>query len=481
MRRFKTFATINEASVMKSDYVAGHKVVFNGKGFKELLQLGYKKGDIFELVGPGQKVALSVGKADAPNEKFLLGPDGKIIQMNGADGFKSTSFTHHKESGAMPSGAEWEDIIVYAYNNLKGQSTDPETEEVALKYWDKYSDNANEIAKNFDKKLKAKRLVQTGRGIGAVSLGPIWKESGAKNKTPKTDIASSDFKEKISLKKGGGSQLASAEKKEAIAIVKAALANMGNDKKFASDLVGGIEEKMTALISKETVTNLSAKSKAGDTSAEVVDFQEKDKGNKELSQMLETYINQDTAINQLFSKHIVLEASTGNQKFGSPTSPAAANLLGKFDPAGPVVLEPIETIHDPIIIKYAASVKPYVAFKKGSGNSPAYSAMRFSIKEDVQTFQDIVLEELGNVDGLLTEDYLAEGPLDMLRKAGRAAKNIGKDMIAKVGNVIKVVLKKVLAILKKIASLGKKMFSSLMKFLGLEIGFTSNIIGEVSL
>ena len=126
-------------------------------------------------------------------------------------------------------------------------------------------------------------------------------------------------------------------------------------------------------------------------------------------------------------------------------------------------------------------LKPYVAFKKGSGNSPAYSAMRFSIKEDVQTFQDIVLEELGNVDGLLTEDYLAEGPLDMLRKAGRAAKNIGKDMIAKVGNVIKVVLKKVLAILKKIASLGKKMFSSLMKFLGLEIGFTSNIIGEVSL
>ena len=179
-----------------------------------------------------------------------------------------------------------------------------------------YADNANEIAKNFDKGLKAKRLVQTGRGIGAVSLGPIWKESGAKNKTPKTDIASSDFKEKISLKKGGGSQLASAEKKEAIAIVKAALANMGNDKKFASDLVGGIEEKMTALISKETVTNLSAKSKAGDTSAEVVDFQEKDKGNKELSQMLETYINQDTAINQLFSKHIVLEASTGNQKFG---------------------------------------------------------------------------------------------------------------------------------------------------------------------
>ena len=37
--------------------------------------------------------------------------------------------------------------------------------------------------------------------MGPITLGPIWKESGAKNKTPKTDIASSDFREKISLKK----------------------------------------------------------------------------------------------------------------------------------------------------------------------------------------------------------------------------------------------------------------------------------------
>lgn len=480
MRKFKTF--ISEASVMKPDYVVGHKVIFNGKGFKELLQLGYKKGDIFELVGPGQKVALTVGKDDAPFEKFLLAPDGKIIHMKGAAGYKSSSFTHDKGAGAMPSGAEWEDLIVYAYNNLKGQPTDPETEEVALKFWEMYADNANEIAKNFDKGLKAKRLVQTGRGIGAVSLGPIWRESGAKNKTPKTDIASADFKEKISLKKGGGSQLASAEKKEAIAIVKAALAEMGNDKKFASDLIGNIEEKMTTLISKESVTSLSDQSKGGmEKSAAVIDFEKKDKGNKELSAMLESYINQDTKTNALFAKHVVLEASTGNHKFGTSTSKAAANLLGKFDPAGPVVLEPIETINDPIIIKYASSVKPYVAFKKGGGNSPAYSAMRLAIKEDVETFQDIVLEELGNVDGLLTEDYLAEGPLDMLKRAAARAKDIGAGLVNKVKNAIKAVMAKVVKVLKKIASLGKKMFASLMKFLGLEISFTTNIVGEVSL
>ena len=69
----------------------------------------------------------------------------------------------------------------------------------------------------------------------------------------------------------------------------------------------------------------------------------------------------------------------------------------------------------------------------------------------------------------------------MLRRASKAAKNVGKDLLNKVGNAIKIVLKKVIGILKKIATLGKKMFSSLMKFLGLEIMTTTNIVGEVSL
>ena len=480
MRKFKSF--ISEASIMKPDYVNGHKVTYKGSGFSELDKLGYKKGDVFEIVGETPRVDLAVGKEGSDFTKYLKGPDGKIILLRGGLSYKASSFTHYKEGGEMPSGAEWEDLIVYAYNELNGQKTSSETEEVAMKYWDKYKDNARAIAKNFNSGLASNRLVQTGRGIGAVSLGPIWKESGAKNKTPKTDIASADFKEKISLKKGGGSQLASAEKKEAIAIVKAALAEMGNEKKFATDLVANIEDKMTKLISNETVTSLAAQSKGGmEKSAAVIDFEKKDKGNKELSDMLQSYINQDTEANALFSKYVVLEASTGNNKFGSPNSKAAANILGKFEVNGNVVLEPINNIHDPIIKKYAATVKPYVAFKKGGGGSPAYSAMRFSIKEDVQTFRDLVLEELSNVDGLLTEDFLAEGPFDMIKGAVSKAKSFGKALLDKVKNAIKVIIQKVGAILKKIASLGKKMFSSLMKFLGLDIMFANNIPAEVSL
>ena len=483
MKRFKSFANLSEATIMKPDYVIGAKVVWKGEGFAELTKMGYKKGDVFEVTGSSSKPDLVVGKDSASHEKFLKAPDGKILHLRGGIGYKSSSFTQHKEGGGMPSGAEWEDLIVFAYNNLNNQKTDPATEEVAMKYWTGYQSQAEQIAKNFNKGLSAAALVQTGRGgaIGSVSLGPIWSKQGARDKTPKTDIASSDFKEKISLKKAGGSQLASAKKKEAIAIVEAALTEMGNEKKFATDLVSNMEEKMTTLISGTTVTSLKQKAKDGEKTDEVIDFQAKDKQNKELSDMLMGYMNQDTAANQMFSKYVVLEASTGNNKFGSSQSRAAANLLGKFEIGGKVVLEPINNIHDPIIKKYATTVKPYVAFKSGGGGAPAYSSLRLGIKEDVQTFRDVVLEELGTVNGLLTEDYLCEGPLDMLKKAAAAAKNIGTSLLNKVKQAIVAVMKKVKAILSKIAALGKKMFGSLMKFLGLQISFASNIPGDVSL
>ena len=80
MRRFKTFASINEASLMKPDYVIGHKVVWKGTDFAELGKLGYTKGDVFEIVSGG-KVEVSVGKETGEIEKFIKGPDGKVIRL----------------------------------------------------------------------------------------------------------------------------------------------------------------------------------------------------------------------------------------------------------------------------------------------------------------------------------------------------------------------------------------------------------------
>jgi hypothetical protein len=485
MKRFKTFKSLSEATIMKPDYIPGVKIVWKGTSTPEFDKAGYKKGDVFEVVSGAAKIAGELGSKTGEYEKFLKAPDGKVYHLRGSKGYKSSDFIQHKEGGGMPSGAEWEDLIVFAYNQLNDQKTDPSTEEAAMKYWDGYKDQSFQIAKNFKSGLSAKALVHTGRGgaVGTVTLGPLWNFSRA-DKTPKTDIASNDFKERISLKKAGGSQLASAAKAESIAIVKAALSEMGNEKKFAQDLVSDMESKMERLISNQTVTALKQSAAKGLSNPEISDFQAKDKQNKELSALLSSYMNQNTAANSLFSKHIVLEAATGNHKFGSPKAKAAANMLGKFEIGGKVVLEPINSINDPIIQKYAKTVKPGITFKSGGGGAPAYSSLRLNITakgESVQSFRDVIVEELSKVDGLLTEDYLCEGPFDMLKRAGAKAIGVGKNLVAKVQKAIKAVMAKTKAILKKIAAVGKQMFSQLMKFLGLEISQAVNIPGGVSL
>ena len=478
-RNFRTY--LSEASILKPDYVEGHKFAWNGKGIKEFEQAGYKRNDTFTVV-TGSDGATLIGNADADNEKYLQGPDGKVWHFKGGLSFKATSFTHVKESGGTPSGAEWENLIVYAYNNLKDTTTDEETQEVALKYWERYGKISEEIAKNFDRDLKAKQLVQTGRGLGNVKLGKFWKEAGATNKTPKTDIASSNFVEKISLKKGGGSQLISAEKKEAVAIVNAALYEMGSNAAFATKLTAALEDKMTRLVSNEAVTSLQKRTERGDKDAAVIDYQKKDKDHKELSAMLQEAIKGASEANNLFARHVVLEAATGNNKFGSPSSKAAANVLGKFDiKTYQVDVKEITSIDSPIIIEYAQKVRPYVAFKKGSAGSAAYSAMRLGLSEGY-TFQKLVTEELSNIQGFyLTEDILNEGPMGMIRRAGAYAKKMGmaaKRALDAAVNKIVLKLKKVFAV---IAKKGKNMMAALMKFLGVQVSMASGIPAEVNL
>ena len=468
---------LDEASVMKPDYVAGHEFIFNGKGIKELS--AYKSGDVFTIVPPTKNATL-VGKEDGTEKKFLKAPDGKVFEFRGGVGFKASSFTHNKAAGKPPSGAEWEDLIVYAFNEMNGQSTDRETKEVAMKFWDFYEDQANVVAKAFKSKIKSKRLVQTGRGMGKVSLGPFWTEAGAGNKTPKTDIAGADYKEKFSLKKEGGSQLISAGKEESIAIVNAALSDLGEDAKFAQELVEAMETGMSKLVSKETVTALKQQTKAGSKSKAVLDFQEKDQQNKELSDMLATHING----NRKFAQYLVFEASTGNHKFGSPSSPAAANYLAKFDPAkGTVEVEDISSVDSKLIKQYASKAKPYVAFKKGGANSAAYSAFRLGLNSSYEpSFSDILIEELSaDFSHLLTEELLQEGPMDWLRKVGDAAKEMGASAVNKLKSALTKAWRRVRATFVKIKKMGKRMFSALMNFFGIEIASARGIPGEVNL
>jgi len=479
MKSFKSISGLTEASILKPDYVSGQKFIYGG-GIKELNR--YKKGDIFVIVSPTKNFTL-IGKENSALEKYLEAPDGKVFLFKGGASTHSTKFTHSKSGGGTPSGAQWESLIVYAYNNLKSEETERDTREIAERFWANYAPISNKIARNFDRALNANKLVQTGGGGIKVSLGKFWRQTGASNKTPKTDIASSDFKEKLSLKKSGGSQLISAQKKEAMSIVLSALSECGTDAKFARPLINSIEKNMTQLVTNETVTSLKRRKKAGDTDADVLDFSKKDEGNKELTDLMSNYLSN----NELFRKHIILEAATGNHKFGGSNSKAAANLMGMFDVgSSKVKVAPVRSINDSIVVQYSNKIKPFVAFKKGSASSSAYSSFRITlpkqeINEDL-TFTDIIVEELSKVDNsILTEDFLSEGPLDMLKRAREFASKTGKSMVQKVAKVLDVVIKRMKQALSKIVSAGKKMFSMLLKFFGFEISDTRGIVSEISL
>ena len=470
-----------EASILKPDYVIGHKFLYKG-GIKEMDKEGFKHGDIFVAVKPTKK-AIFIGDEEGANEKYLQSGK-KVFHVKGGLGYKSAYFNHVKESGGTPSGAQWEELIIFEYNILNGKDNDSDIIRTAESF-PLHLDIAKVIAKNFNKKLKENHLVSTGKGGIPNKISSLYKDSGASNTTPKTDIAGIKFSEKISLKKEGGSQLMSGAKGESIATVRAALSMMGDHKGFANGLISEMETKMNSLITTETVTSLNKRTKEGEKDEAILDFQQKDADNKELSAILENYINNNTKVNELFSQNIVLEASTGNVKFSE--GKAAANLLGKFDvSSGAVVVEPITSISDPIIKKYASSVKPYVAFKKGGGNSPAYSAMRMSLKEHfgIDNISTIQINELKTIDGyetLLTEDYLDENFLSQLKKAGNWAKEFGSKTWNKFQKVIKKVMDSIKKALKKIANMGKRMFEAVMAFFNVEISNTRGIVTEVSL
>ena len=106
------------------------------------------------------------------------------------------------------------------------------------------------------------------------------------------------------------------------------------------------------------------------------------------------------------------------------------NLLGKFDiNTKKVEVEPITSINDKIIKKYASQINPYIAFKKGGGNSPAYSTMRIGLKEHygIDDFKTMVVNELTTMDGfdlLLTEEVLEEGAFDIIKRVGTGQKKL---------------------------------------------------------
>ena len=109
------------------------------------------------------------------------------------------------------------------------------------------------LAQNFKDKIGSSAMQQYGAGKSSASLSDIWKTpaegvSGGTDGTPKTDMFNGDYN--ISLKKAGGSQLASAAGGETIATFYAALSYLSKDKqgdKLITGLMSAIEKNFEKL------------------------------------------------------------------------------------------------------------------------------------------------------------------------------------------------------------------------------------------
>ena len=335
-----------------------------------------------------------------------------------------------------------------------------------------YHETARVIADKFNSKIKSNELVHTGAGGLKPTLGKIWQEEGASNTTPKTDIASKDFNERISLKKEGGSRLASPEKKEAVAIVKAALKHCGQmDKNFGKELTAKMYSHMEKLSTTETVTSLNKRLKAGEEDSATKEFSKVDEQNKELSKYLEEVINHDKSVGGKFTKALVWEATTGAEKFGSKDDKSFANKIAKFDLSGNIEYHDVKSPNSKIIKTYSDKLKPYVSFKKGGGNSP-YSALQLALEQKEHkpiTANRIFIEELEKEGlGSLMEESQVMLDEDILATLKKTASSIGsgmKKMTDKVIKAFKNALKRIKGFLSKIAKMGAEMFRKLLSFL----------------
>jgi hypothetical protein len=455
---------LNEASFLDPKYKPGHQIIVaTPPPFAKKL----KKGDVLTIV---TDKAGDPDYGDGEYEKTLQFPDGtefKIASKNA--GYASSYFTHLKSGKAMPSGEDWESLIIVAYNNkFEGYEW-----ERAEKFWADYGNDAKTIAESFRKKIKSKSLSQLGASTAA--LNSDW---GGSNKTPKTDILGSSD-ERISLKKAGGSQLMSGGQEEALATFAAAMKSVGENKpKILDSFLNTLEDKMGRLSQKGTI---SALQDLRDSGQKLTPDQEKSIAEMEQLQLNAQEINKDMSSvfkDIYFKSCFCFEAATGTNKFADKN--AIANELIEFNPGNGKITAhlPMKKIKDATPLAQSNSF--YVSFKTGGGGSKPYLALRTKkmskkqmLGEEVDTFRDIVVEEFSKSEygmSMLNEANRQQlNEFEIFNKLSKGLKNVSSKIKSQAKKILDTILKRIKQAFDAIKRLGKGMFNGIMHFLGMEV------------
>ena len=413
-------------------------------------------------------------------------------------------------SSGQPKGADWEDIITHHYNNLIGYpGHDPKATKAVQEKWDDFDEIGQTIAKNFKSEGLTEPMIQYGAGKSKSNLSAFWQNpakgvKGGTDGTPKTDMYTSNYQ--ISLKKAGGSQLASGGQGETLATFYAALQHFSTISKEGKAV---IDEVMKAI--KDNFEKLSTNYSKGDLEKIAKDKKKQGKLADKDKTALEQYITTEQ-FHKDFNKEItpkldeitdakefkewfIFEAMSGYSKFKEKR--AVASVCMEFSADNGKVTKFIEVAPNGLtkglskanisgkIKDIASGAKIYAAWKSSGGNP--YSVLRVSSYGEDENFDEMTLR--GCIRKTIHEDKISQaflreevGQLDEFKFIGRTfdrIKKMGKNAILWVKNLITKIMKAVTQALNKIKKMGKKIFEAIFKFVGLEATVGSTIPNEI--
>ena len=377
-------------------------------------------------------------------------------------------------SSGNPRGEDWESLIAVAVNKINGLKwSEGEEWKRAEKFWADYETASMKLGNAFVKELKIKGLLKQ-LGSATLDTNKDWKGI---NKTPKTDLLYG--KQKISLKKSGGSQLMSAGKDESISTFEAAMSMYSIDKSGktkVNNVMKEIENRMGKLSTATTISRLEDLRDSGkklsktdeDAIEEMEGLQlEAEFLNKKLNSLFE---------DQIFKQYFCWEAATGETKF-KPSPNGISNKLVVFNETGSISNTLILDSPNKAGKTIAGKNSFYVSFKTGGSKSKPYlslrtKAFRGQMTEQV-TFRDIVLDELSKSEfgkNLLIESNLQQlDEFQIFNKLVTKIKGVAGTIKNKVKNIYNAIMKRVTQAFNYIKALGKKLIEGLMNFLGVEV------------
>ena len=319
----------------------------------------------------------------------------------------------------------------------------------------------------------------------------------------------------ISLKKKGGSQLASGGKGETIATFHAALEYLGSqegDSPQIEKIMKQIEDnfaKISTKYSKTALEKLSTNKKnlsPADKKA-VSEFITTEAFHKELNEDIKKHLTFDKQPN--FLKWYTYEAMSGYKKFSIEKGKASVCL--EFDSNNGEVSKFIEVTkggksngltNNPEVssdvIGISKKLKIYTAWKS-SGSSP-YSTLRLGLTNDyttmdfynsstTDTLSSIIRKEVLNdkiANAVLKEEIYQLDEFKIIGSTLAKLKKIGKSAMTWFKGLLTKIMKKVKQALDKIKKMGAKMFQALFNFLGIEVkdvkvSVPKEIVGFVSI